>query len=122
MHTIEFRISSAALGRGMQIVSLAGEVDAHTAPRLNEELAGAIESGARRLVVDLAGASFIDSTVLGILLQAQRRLERLEGQLVLVSDDPRILRVFELTGLDRRFTIERSLMETIGTLADGAAG
>jgi anti-anti-sigma factor len=119
LQVTEFQISSAALGRGVQIVSLGGEVDAHTAPRLNEELAGAIEFGVRRLVVDLAGTSFIDSTVLGVLLEAQRRLDALDGRLVLVCDDPRIRRVFELAGLDRHFVIERSLMETIGDLSNG---
>jgi anti-sigma B factor antagonist len=115
----EFRISSAALGRGVQIVSLGGEVDMYTAPRLNEELSGAIGSGARRVVVDFAGASFIDSSVLGVLVEAKRSLDALDGELVLVSDDPRIVRVFELTGLDRHFTMERSLMETIGDLSNG---
>jgi anti-anti-sigma factor len=118
LQVTEFQISSAALGRGVQIVSLGGEVDAHTAPRLNEELAGAIEFGVRRLVVDLAGTSFIDSTVLGVLLEAQRRLDALDGRLVLVCDDPRIRRVFELAGLDRHFVIERSLIETIGDLSN----
>ena len=118
LRTIEFQISSAALGRGVQIVSLGGEVDAHRAPRLDEELAGAVEGGARRLVVDLAGTSFIDSAVLGVLLRADHRL-RGEGQLVVVSDDPRILRAFELTGLDRRFTILRSLTEAISKLSNG---
>jgi anti-sigma B factor antagonist len=118
VHTTEFQISSAALGRGVQIVSLGGEVDAHTAQRLDEEIADAMEDGARRVVVDLAGASFIDSTVVGVLLRAHQRLRGAEGQLVLVSDDPRILRVFELTGLDRRFRIERSLMETVAGLSD----
>lgn len=115
--TVEFRISSAELGSGAQIVSLGGEVDVHTAPRLDEELARATGAGSRRVVVDLAGASFIDSTVVGVLLRAHERLGRDGGGLVLVSDDPRILRVFELTGLDRRLTIERSLAEAIGELS-----
>jgi anti-sigma B factor antagonist len=119
MRTTEFQISSATLGRGVQIVSLGGEVDVHTAPRLDEEIAGAIEGGARRVVVDLAGTSFIDSTVVGVLLRAHQRLNGNQGKLVLVSEDPRILRVFQLTGLDRRFTIERSLVETIGKLSNG---
>jgi anti-sigma B factor antagonist len=119
MRTTEFQINSATLGRGVQIVSLGGEVDVHTAPRLDEEIAGAMENGARRVVVDLAGASFIDSTVVGVLLRAHQRLLGDEGQLVLITDDPRILRVFQLTGLDRRFTIERSLMETIARLSNG---
>jgi anti-sigma B factor antagonist len=118
LRTIEFQISSAALGRGVQIVSLGGEVDAHTAPRLDEELAGAIDSGARRVVVDLAGASFIDSTVLGVLLRADKRLKG-EGELVVVADDPRILRTLELTGLDRRLTIQSSLTEAIAKLSNG---
>lgn len=115
--TVEFRISSAELGSGAQIVSLGGEVDVHTAPRLDEELARATGAGSRRVVVDLAGASFIDSTVVGVLLRAHERLGRDGGGLVLVSDDPRILRVFELTGLDRRLTIERSLAKAIGELS-----
>lgn len=115
--TVEFRISSAELGSGAQIVSLGGEVDVHTAPRLDEELARATGAGSRRVVVDLAGASFIDSTVVGVLLRAHERLGRDGGGLVLVSDDPRILRVFELTGLDRRLTVERSLAEAIGELS-----
>jgi anti-sigma B factor antagonist len=119
MRATEFQISSATLGRGVQIVSIGGEVDMHTAPRLDEEIAAAMESGARRVVVDLAGTSFIDSTVVGVLLRAHQRLNGQDGQLVLVADDPRILRVFQLTGLDRRFAIERSLVETIGKLSNG---
>jgi anti-sigma B factor antagonist len=118
---MEFQISSAELGRGVQIVSLGGEVDVHTAPRLDEELAGAIETGARRLVVDLAGTSFVDSTVVGVLMRAQRRLDDMDGHLVLVSDDPRILRIFQITGLESSFAIERSLAETISKLSSGEA-
>ena len=119
--TIEFRISSAELGRGVQIVSLGGEIDAHTAPRLDDELAAALATGATRVVVDLAGTSFIDSTVVGVLLRADERLNGHEGRLVLVSDDPRILRVFELTGLARRFTIVRGLNEAIDKLVGARA-
>lgn len=119
--TIEFRISSAELGRGVQIVSLGGEIDAHTAPRLDDELGAALATGATRVVVDLAGTSFIDSTVVGVLLRADERLNGHEGRLVLVSDDPRILRVFELTGLARRFTIVRGLNEAIDKLVGARA-
>lgn len=121
MHTTEFQITSAALGRGLQIVSLGGEVDIYTAPRLERELAAAAESGARTVVVDLAGTSFVDSTVVGVLLRGHERFERAGGRLVIVSDDPRILRLFQLSGLDRRLRVERSLLETIGALSNGGA-
>ena len=105
----------------MQIVSRGGEIDAHTAPRLDDELGAALATGATRVVVDLAGTSFIDSTVVGVLLRADERLNGHEGRLVLVSDDPRILRVFELTGLARRFTIVRGLNEAIDKLVGARA-
>ena len=119
-HTLDARIDSARIGRGVHVVALGGEIDLHTAPRLDEELFGAIGDGAERLLVDLGGATFVDSTVLGVLLRAHRRLDDRGGRLVIVSDDPRILRTLELTGLDRTLSVERSLTETIaGLTVDG---
>jgi anti-sigma B factor antagonist len=120
MHALDARIDSARIGRGVHVVALGGEIDLHTAPRLDEELFGAIGDGAQRLLVDMAGATFVDSTVLGVLLRAHRRLDDSGGRLVIVSDDPRILRTLELTGLDRTLSVERSLTETVaGLTVDG---
>lgn len=121
MHTLDVRIESARIGRGVHVVALAGEIDLHTAPRLDEELFGAIGDGARRVLVDMAGATFVDSTVLGVLLRAHSRLDDRGGRLVIISDDPRILRTLELTGLDRMLSVERSLTETVaGLTVDGS--
>ena len=56
---------------------------------------------------------FIDSTILGVLLKASRRARDEGGTLVLVSDDPRITRAFEITGLLGQFTFERSLAAAV---------
>ena len=109
MSTVDFRISSAHLADDAYILSIGGEADLFTAPRLEEELSGLTAAGARRIVVDLAGAAFIDSTVLGVLLKTLTRLDAGGGNLVLVSNDRRILRVFEITGLWRVFRIEPTL-------------
>ena len=79
-------------------------------------LCGGEESGARRVVIDLAGAAFIDSTVLGVLLKALTRLDAGGGELVLVSDDRRILKLLEVTGLGRVFRIEPTLTDAIAVL------
>lgn len=113
MSAIEFRISSAHLADDAYIVSLGGEIDLFTAPQLERELARLTDAGARRIVVDLAGATFIDSTVLGVLLKALTRLDAHEGELALVSDDLRILKIFDITGLGRVFRIEPTLTAAI---------
>jgi anti-sigma B factor antagonist len=113
MSAIDFRINSAQLADDTYIVSLGGEIDLSTAPQLEGELSRLTEAGARRLVIDLAGAEFVDSTVLGVLLKALTRLDAHAGELVLVSDDLRILKIFEVTGLGRVFRIEPTLTGAI---------
>ena len=116
MSTLDFRITSSRVGSSAHVVCLAGELDVHTAPQLEEEFRALLLDGATRIVVDLAGASFIDSTTLGVLVRALGRLRAEGGELVLVSDDARILRAFQVTGLDRYFTIERTLTEGVDRL------
>jgi anti-sigma B factor antagonist len=64
-----------------------------------------IESGKKQIVVDLSKATFIDSTTLGVLVGGVKRLRANEGQLSLVCSDRNITKIFEITGLDRVFTI-----------------
>ena len=116
MSAVDFRISSAHLADDAYIVSLGGEIDLYTAPKLEQALEGLTASGARRVVIDLAGAAFIDSTVLGVLLKALTRLDAGGGELVLVSDDRRILKLLEVTGLGRVFRIEPTLTDAIASL------
>ena len=110
---LDFRISSGVLAGDAYVVSVGGEVDLFTAPRLDERLVELADAGARRVVVDLAGASFIDSTVLGVLLKALARFEHEGGALAIVTDDRRILRVFEITGLNRVFRLMPSLTDAV---------
>jgi anti-sigma B factor antagonist len=116
MSAVDFRISSAHLANDAYIVSLGGEIDLYTAPQLEQALQALTASGARRVVIDLAGASFIDSTVLGVLLNALTRLDAGGGELVLVSDDHRILKLLEVTGLGRVFRIQSTLTAAIDSL------
>ncbi len=88
--------------RDVFVVSLAGEHDLYTAPKVQEELRSAIASGARTIVVDLTETTFLDSTMLHVLLSA--RNEHWDGgRFLLVTDDATVKRVFEVTGIDRFF-------------------
>ena len=87
------------------VVAVRGEVDIATAPKLREKLVELASQGAQQVVVDLDGVEFLDSTGLGVLIGGMKRLRGLDGDLTLVCTQPRILKVFEITGLNRAFTI-----------------
>ena len=110
------RVTTARFGVDSYVVSLAGELDIGTSEEFERELESLRARDARHLIVDLLGVTFLGSVGLGLLTRAAKQTRALDGECVVVSDDPRILRVFEITGLDRVFRIERSLMEAVGQL------
>jgi len=93
-------VSVATEERGdVVVISVGGEVDAHTAPAVREAVDDRIRPGAR-VVVDLSDVTFLDSTGLGVLVTSLKRLREVDGSLDLVVASPRVLKVFTLTGLD----------------------
>jgi anti-sigma B factor antagonist len=102
---MDFKIATADLGEGVFTVSVAGEVDLATAPELKEALADVVNSGAQGVLVDLSNATFIDSTTLGVLMGAVKRVRPDGGEIVIACDDPNIRKIFEITLLDRVFGI-----------------
>ena len=102
-------MNTERVGDGACVISMAGEGDLHTAPELQRALDEALVSGRNEIVVDLAAATFIDSTILGVLMSAAKRARSARGEIVLVCDDRRILRVFEVTGLHSMFRFEQNV-------------
>jgi anti-sigma B factor antagonist len=94
---------------GWVVLSVRGEVDVYTAPRFRERLIELVSEGHHRIVVDLEGVDFLDSTGLGVLVGGLKRLRSNEGELVLVCTKSRILKVFEITGLTKVFAIHDSV-------------
>lgn len=94
---------------GYTVLAVRGEVDVYTAPRLRERLVELVSEGVRRMVVDLEGVDFLDSTGLGVLVGGLKRLRSHDGDLALVCTQPRILKVFEITGLTKVFSIHDSV-------------
>lgn len=112
----EFEVRTAGVGNQGFVVSICGEADLHNAPEMERELQEVLRLGANSVVVDFAEVGFIDSTVLSLLLRYQPRFRARGGDLVLVSDDRRILRTLEITGLDRVFRIEQRLGDAVAGL------
>jgi anti-sigma B factor antagonist len=103
------------------ILQVSGEIDVYTAPRLRQRLVELVGDGVRHLVVDMERVEFLDSTGLGVLVGGLKRMGAHEGTFVLVCGQERILKIFRITGLDRIFTIVRSVEDAVRA-GDAGAG
>jgi anti-sigma B factor antagonist len=99
-----------AQDHGFSVITLSGESDAFVAPRIRSDLASAL-GGDAPLLVDLSRATFLDSTVVGILLEGLADCEQRERPLLLLLPDdaaPEVHRLFEITGLASLLPLVRS--------------
>lgn len=92
-----------------EIIEVAGEVDVYTAPRLREAIVEAIDAGRSRLIVNVEGVEFLDSTGLGVLVGGLKRVRADGGSLDIVCTQERLLKIFQITGLDKVFGLHQSV-------------
>jgi anti-sigma B factor antagonist len=118
---MDIQISTVDFGDGIIRVAVAGEVDLYTAPALKRALRDAVDQGGRRILVDLSQATFIDSTTLGVLIGALKRIRPLGGELVIVCRNPNIRKIFAITLLDRIFEVFPTVEAAMPRIAGGAA-
>ena len=112
-----FSVSGERTGAGLGVVALSGEVDIYTAPQFKECMLELLDAGVDRLVVDLSGVTFIDSTALGVLIGGVRRVRTAGGAMALVVTSRSVERVLSITGLDRVFTIHATRAAALESLA-----
>ena len=105
---MEVTVTSRTSG-ARTVVQVTGEIDVYTAPLLREELASLIDAEHRDVVVDLTGVGFMDSTGLGVLVGALKKVRTLGGDLQLVISSEKVLKVFRITALTQVFTIHETL-------------
>ena len=109
MEALRFKLVLATICEDTYVLTLGGEADASNAGEIERALADATDAGGTHVIVDLLDVPFVDSTILGVLLRYSRRIRDNGGTLVLVCDDFRVLRAFEISGLDAHFSFEHSL-------------
>jgi anti-sigma B factor antagonist len=107
-----FGISQRDLAARTSVISVEGELDLATAPRLKWMLVDSLETDRTRMVVDLSFVTFMDSTTLGVLVGVVRRLDA-EDRLAIVCVRPNVLKIFEFAGLDGAFAIFPTLDEAL---------
>ncbi|MBT2759611.1 anti-sigma factor antagonist [Mesobacillus foraminis] len=80
-------------------LTVSGEIDAYTAPKLRETLFPLSEENGVNMVVDLSGVSYMDSTGLGVFVGVFKNVRANDGQFKIVGLSERLQRLFEITGL-----------------------
>ena len=87
------------------ILEIEGEVDVYTSPQLKQDILQLAETGVNYIIINLSKLEYLDSTGLGVLICGLKRLREANGNLALVGPGMRILRIFEITGLNKIFNI-----------------
>ena len=97
---------------GAVVVRLAGELDLYNADEVRAALAEAIERSPQRIVIDMADVEFVDSTALGVLIEARSKLGRDGLALAALQLDTR--RTLQVSGLDRHLPVHDSVDDALG--------
>lgn len=100
-----------AVGRA-RVVRLAGELDLYNAQQIRDTLVDACSDSPERVVVDLGEVEFLDSTALGVLIEARTKLENRRAFL-LAAPGLETRRALEISGLDRHFTVHETVPEAL---------
>jgi anti-sigma B factor antagonist len=103
----------------LEFLNLKGEIDVYSSPSLKEKVLEEIDKGVENLVINLEKVSYIDSTGLGILIGTLKRMKEREGKLYLIFSSQRLKRIFEITGLNKIFSIYESKEKLLNSLKEG---
>jgi len=97
------------------VVEVVGEIDVYTASVLREKLADLINAQTTDLVIDLTGVGFLDSTGLGVLVGALKKVRGFGGRLQLVVNQEKVMKVFRITALTQVFTIRETVEDALAS-------
>lgn len=114
MRLVELKVTSLVQGDRI-VLSVHGEIDLYTVPRLQRELASALaQGGPVQLVIDLSGVDFCDSSGVNALLAAHRQAREGGGELALASPRQAVRKILQVTGLETVFTVIESPAHAVG--------
>lgn len=116
----EVAVEGVEHGGDVAVVIAGGEIDYAASPQLKARIAEHVDAGRRRLVLDLSTVTFIDSTAIGVLMGAVMKLDELGGgsvAIVCAEENKRVLRIFEIAGIDSLIDLHGSREQAIAALA-----
>jgi anti-sigma B factor antagonist len=121
MNIAPFNVEVESLDGGLEAFAVSGELDQATAQELRKPLQEAIKSGSSAVMIDMTKCGFVDSTGLGVIVEAWKTLQERDGTdagLAICCPEPEVRRLLELTGLDQAIAIRDTRDEAIAALRD----
>ena len=114
-----FNVEMESLDDGLGVLSITGELDQATANELRDHLQKAIEDGTSAVMINMSDCGFIDSTGLGVIVEAWKELQSRDGDspaLSICCPEPEVRRLLEVTGLDQAIAVRDSPEDAIAVL------
>jgi anti-sigma B factor antagonist len=112
---VSLEVQTRQIDGGVTVVAPSGRLDVAGAPTLKAAIGDAVKVGVPRLIIDMEGVSFVDSTGLGSVIAALKMVRSSKGDLRLAAPNQQVRVVLELTTLDRVFayypTVEDALTD-----------
>lgn len=110
----EHPVTGIDRSNGCVVIALAGELDLYNAHVVREALLECCSEDPERLVVDLSGVEFVDSTALGVLVEARTRMSNRRA-FILAAPALETQRALEVSGLDKHFVVHASVDDAISS-------
>ena len=98
---------------GKTVVTVGGEIDVYTAPKLRDKITELVAAGVYDIVVDMGAVEFLDSTGLGVLVGGLKKVRAHDGSMRLICNQERLLKIFRITGLAKVFAIHGSQADAL---------
>ena len=114
---MDINLETRKLANSAYLIEVKGEIDVYTSPRVKETINDLIEKGNYFLVINLEGVRYIDSTGLGVLIGALKKVKENDGAVSLISTNPQIKKIFTITGLVKIFGIYKNEEEALANMA-----
>ncbi len=106
----------------VEICRISGKLDANTASEVEKNLQNAINSGNKKLVLDLQGLDYISSAGIRVLLQTNKKMESFKGEMIITSLNKKVLEIFTISGLNHFFVLTDSVNGAIKKLNKETTG
>jgi anti-anti-sigma factor len=117
VHVEPFSITEEPVGSDGRILAVRGELDLGTQPELRERLVAAVDSGVRRLIVDLSHVTFVDSVSVAAIVKAHNRLGDGGRLAVVLAQDSYAMLIFEVGGMGSVLELTHSREEALARVS-----